>query len=102
MSGNSTNRKLPKASWYMMRTSSKGANSYDVFKFNEYQEHQETYTLVVDEVRNSYICTCFAGMKWCRHKKMFAKFKANQAIDSGAQYNYDKDIWKEPLTPEDV
>lgn len=101
MSTYSTRRKPPKTSWYTMRRA-KGSNTYDVFKFNELREHQETYTLVVDEVRNSYICNCFAGMKWCRHKKMFGKFKANKAIDSGAQYNYDKDIWKEPETPEEL
>lgn len=42
---------------------------------------------------NGSICDCWAGHKWCRHKKMLVLFKKEGKIDSNAYYNFDKEKW---------
>lgn len=45
-------------------------------------------------------CECWAGQKWCRHKKMVTIFNQHQRINSRWLYNFDKDKWLPPLQQE--
>ncbi len=44
-------------------------------------------------------CECWAGFKWCRHKKIIVEFQKQQPsrVNSGWLYNIDKNRWIEPL-----
>lgn len=44
---------------------------------------------------NGSVCDCWAGNKWCRHKKMLVKFKSENLINSRRYWNHDKQKWLE-------
>lgn len=43
-------------------------------------------------------CDCWAGHKWCRHKKMLVKFKSENLLNSRKYWNHDKEKWLAPPT----
>lgn len=87
---------MARNSWYTFRTTgAQSPNLFNVIKFDKDQEYEETYQLAKEG--NSFVCTCPAGHKWCRHKQMFLIFQAEQRIDSGYLYNFDKKLWQEPI-----
>lgn len=45
-------------------------------------------------------CECWAGSKWCRHKKMLVEFRKLNRINSRWLYNIDKNKWIEPIQQE--
>lgn len=46
-----------------------------------------------DEAGN---CACFAGHKWCRHKKVLVAFRSKGLVGSRKYYNVDRNKWLEP------
>lgn len=42
-------------------------------------------------------CECWAGSKWCRHKKMVVLFQREGRINKGWLYQFDKEQWLPPL-----
>jgi hypothetical protein len=67
---------------------------YEVMKFTSDLEHLETYHVNYPGGSPHGICNCPAGPnKECRHQKMVAIFKANDAFRSGDFYNFDKGTW---------
>jgi hypothetical protein len=43
-------------------------------------------------------CECWAGFKWCRHKKIIVEFQKLGRVNLGWLYNIDKNKWLEPLS----
>lgn len=74
-----------------------GDGTFAIKKFDEDLNFVETYYM--SEVStHSIICGCPAGGRpTCRHRKMLRIFQAEQKIDSGWFYHFDKDSWIEPL-----
>lgn len=60
------------------------------------QNLPNTYT-IGKEGGNAAMCSCFAGHKWCRHKKMLVKFQELNRVNERWLYNFDKDKWIEPM-----
>jgi len=59
-----------------------------------------SYTITISPV-DPASCTCHAGVagKQCRHIKMlFHIFYMFNRIDSGWMFEYDRNLWHEPLT----
>jgi hypothetical protein len=81
---------------YTVRGREKGL--FEVIKFDEDLNPEETYHISeLDELGASVICTCFAGSKpTCRHRQMVRVFQAENRIDSGWMYNFDKKQWFKP------
>ena len=49
---------------------------------------------------NAAVCNCYAGTKFCRHKKIVIAFNKLNRINSRWLYNIDKDKWLSPFTQE--
>ncbi len=95
---------MGKKDTYAIRSSRLCDTAYEVSKLDEDLNLQETY--LVSEIggqgSGSLVCTCFAGAKNCRHQKMLRKFQAEDRIDSGWRYSFDKDKWFPPINVEAV
>lgn len=85
---------MAKNDWYTF--SSNGDAGYLAHKYGPDGNHIETYTLN----KNGSACSCPAHVPFCRHKKMLVTFKDMERIDTGWQYNFDGDKWKEPVEVE--
>lgn len=46
------------------------------------------------------LCECWAGSKWCRHKKMLVEFQKLNRVNSRWLLNFDKMKWLPPLEQE--
>lgn len=89
--------------WYTFRPlSEKSPNTFSVFKYDADLNFLHQYHLaVVPNTNTPTTCSCWAGGKWCRHKKMFLRFCEENRLDSGWMYSPDTEEWKEPEKPED-
>lgn len=75
-------------------------NDYYTFKSDPNDEHHfECIAVDSDfEVTKRYhinrsACECWAGQKWCRHKKMLVIFKRDNLLNSNRYYNFDREVW---------
>lgn len=78
-----------------------GDGSYEVKKFDSDFNFVESYYM--SEVGHSIICGCPAGGRpTCRHRKMLRIFQAEEKIDTGWMYQFDKELWHKPLTVDEI
>ena len=69
---------------------------FDVIKFDEDLNHQNTYQLSYSKSR--IVCNCPAGYgKTCRHRNMLPVFELERAVDSGRFYDYENKKWMDRL-----
>ncbi len=47
------------------------------------------------------LCECWAGSKWCRHKKMLVEFQKHDRVNKRWLLNFDKMKWLPPLEVKD-
>ena len=76
-----------------------GAGQFYCLKFDPDQIQPESYNIV--DLKGSLVCTCPAGGRFCRHKKMLRRFQAENRVDSGWMLQFDADKWIPPQNPED-
>lgn len=80
---------MARKDWYTIRDNPSSPD-YDVVKVDENFQPIQTYHV---GKQPGGICDCWAGSKFCRHRKMVPIFKAEGAINSGRLYNFDKATW---------
>lgn len=91
---------MGKKSWYTIKASTT-PYLYEVLKVDEDFDPEGHYLIAVDPRGGPGLtCTCPAGHKWCRHKKMFTEFKKRDILSKGWFHCFDGDKWKEPINPE--
>lgn len=81
---------MAKKDWYTFFSDPKDPNHFICHVVDKDLEPVKRY-----DIRGS-TCDCWAGAKWCRHKKMLVLFKKEQRIDSRYYYNFDKERWMNP------
>lgn len=81
--------------WYTFLSDKQDPNHFTCHVVDKDLEHVKTYHI------NGSVCDCWAGNKWCRHKKMLVVFKQEQRIDSRRYYNYDTEKWMDPPKGDD-
>lgn len=89
---------MAKDDWYVYNTfydihDPKKIAGYQAVKFGPEGEPKGAYTLSA----TGSTCDCPAHVPYCRHKKMLVIFKDKNRLDTGYQYNIDKDEWKDPV-----
>lgn len=90
-----------KDSLYTVRQTTPGDSVYEVLKFNRDFDLEGTYH-ISDLPGGSMICSCFAGHRsTCRHRQMLRKFQAEDYVNKGYFFNYDRNQWIPPSNPED-
>ncbi len=92
---------MAKQDIYAIKPSTLGPHIYDILKMSEDLEPGGMYHISVAP-NKSMTCTCYAGHKFCRHKKMFLEFTRLNRIGSGWSYSFDKNKWFPPITAEEV
>lgn len=91
---------MAEKAWYSVK--SETPTRWKVTKVVEKDINKST-SYNVAQSGNELICTCFAGNKsTCRHREMVKLFQTNQAIDSGAMYQWDTKTWREATPEEEV
>jgi hypothetical protein len=73
--------------WYTFLSDPKDPNHFTCYVVDKDLDKVKQYEI------NGSICDCWAGNKWCRHKKMLVMFKQEQRINSRQYYNFDKEKW---------
>lgn len=84
---------MAKKDWYTIND--QGDQGFAVLKVSDEFDHLATY-FVSRQPGNQAVCTCFAGAKFCRHKKMLAIFQEQDLVGKKKYYNFDKAIWYQP------
>lgn len=92
---------MAKQDIYTIKQSALGPNIYDVMKMSKDYEPGGIYHIAVAP-NKTMSCTCYAGHKFCRHKKMFLEFRNADRIGSGWSYSFDSNKWFPPLAAEEV
>jgi hypothetical protein len=78
---------MAKDDYYTFKTVQGSPNDFTCIAVDKDYEVQKRYNIT------GSTCDCWAGLKWCRHKQMLVKFKAEKLIDSNKYWNHDKSIW---------
>ena len=92
---------MGKNNLYTIRSTSD--TTYTVIKFDEdLNPEGEIYHISeIGPTGSQMVCTCPAGAKHtCRHRQMLRLFQAEDRIDKGYFYKFDKKLWYPPLTGE--
>lgn len=87
---------MAKNDWYTfsyVKATGDRPEGYVATKFTKDGEPQGQYYLN----KNGSSCDCPAHVPYCRHKKMLVIFKDMKRIDTGHQYQFDTDKWREPI-----
>ena|ERR1700740_2098711 len=92
---------MAERAWYAIKEIDpvSGFQCFEVSKFSYGQDFLQKYTL---QIGNRLItCDCPAGFadKYCRHKKTYYQFVAQDRLGKGWLYNFDLNQWKEPEAP---
>ena len=81
---------MSKVDWYTFLSDPKDPNHFICHVVDKDLNKTKQYEI------NGSVCDCWAGNKWCRHKKMLVIFKGQSKIDSRRYYNFDKERWMDP------
>lgn len=70
---------------------------FQLAKMSEELEVLAVYTLTETKVGSALHCDCPAHKPWCRHCDMLRKFQAEERVNTGWMYRFEKNEWVPPL-----